>query len=125
MNQHVSHAVEQDAVAQSQWEFSRHHASFRPTAPAAAPPAPVQVSERRREPRHKINGSAHLIALSGKTLNVELVDLSRGGALVTAPKLAQVFVGESFKVAGSAMPWEREAQVVGVSHRGLHLAFAA
>ena len=124
MNQHVHDALDRGSAANSPWEFSRHHATFRPTPPAAAPVV-VRDAERRREPRHRINGSAHLIAASGKTLNVELIDLSRGGALVTAPKLAQVFLGECFKVAGSAMPWEREAQVVGVSHRGLHLAFAA
>jgi hypothetical protein len=114
------HMVETEATAA--YELSPRHGVFRPLAPASM--SRRAGAERRREVRHPINGAAHLIG-PGKTHNVDLIDLSRSGALVSQPRLAQLFVGDEFMVAGSAMPWERGARVVAISHRGIHLAFDA
>jgi hypothetical protein len=111
-----------EATPSAAYELSSNHGVFRPMPPTTRPFR--AHDERRREVRHAINGSAHLIG-PGKTHNVDLIDLSRSGALVSQPRLAQLFVGDEFKVAGSAMPWERGARVVAISHRGVHLAFHA
>jgi hypothetical protein len=81
--------------------------------------------EQRKEPRHKVNGPAHLVTLDGRILGVDLRDLSANGALTTHPEVDGIDVGEALVLAGARMPWERQAVVVGVSPVGLHLEFRA
>jgi hypothetical protein len=79
--------------------------------------------ERRGHPRHEIDGAAHLVASDGRIHHVRLVDLSVGGALISRPQHADLFMHMNFTLAGSAMPWERQAVVVRMSEHGLHLKF--
>jgi hypothetical protein len=79
--------------------------------------------ERRGQPRHAIDGPAHLVGPDGRVHHVRLLDLSAGGALVSKPQFVDLLIERTFTLAGSAMPWERHAAVVRMSQRGLHLKF--
>jgi hypothetical protein len=79
--------------------------------------------DRRADLRHAINGPAHMIDRYGMLYHVTLLDLSAGGAAISRPPVAEVFVGSPIRIAGQAMPWERHATIVAVERERLHLRF--
>jgi hypothetical protein len=80
------------------------------------------IDRRIGGPRRAFNGPAVLHRPNGPVLHVDFVDLSAGGACVTRPRCG-VLVGDEIALSGATMPWERTAKVVGLSPRGMHLAF--
>jgi hypothetical protein len=94
------------------------------TSLPVAPYARGAFAERRRDPRYRVCGPAHVVDELGVVRHVTLIDLSAGGAMLSRPP-AEWHLGEPVVVAGYAMPWERRGRVVGMTAERLHVRFDA
>ncbi|MDP4023012.1 PilZ domain-containing protein [Methylobacterium sp. NEAU 140] len=78
------------------------------------------TTERRRSTRYPVTLSAKIIC-DARTHRAAVLDVSAGGLLLSASQRLDLTIGRTLDIDATLIG-RFEARIVGVTHRGIHLA---